>query len=80
MPQIKEWIVRSVWLAGILTLNCAVFGSLWSGLFALGDARGALWCQGIFWGFLSSWILNTIALIGLLTANVLIPSELKTKN
>lgn len=70
----KDWIVRCVWLAGILTLGCGVFASLWAGLHGLGDAAGAGCCQGVFWGFFACWTLNGLTLIGLLTAQVLNPT------
>jgi hypothetical protein len=60
-------------------LGCGVFGSLWSGLHALGDPAGASGCQGIFWGFVACWSLNGMTLIGLLTANALSSSQLTTK-
>lgn len=77
MQDCKEAIVRCCWLAGIFTLGGAVFGSLWSGLSALGDAQGASITQGLFWGFVICWALNGAALIGLLTANALQPAPAK---
>ena len=50
MQHTREWIVRCSWLAAVLTLGCAIFGSLWSGLYALGDTSGARFCKGVFWG------------------------------
>lgn len=71
MQRCKEAIVQCCWLAGIFTLGCCVFGSLWSGLAALGDIQGASLSQGLFWGFVICWGLNGIGLIGLLTAKSL---------
>jgi hypothetical protein len=72
----RDWIVRCVWMAGVLMLGCAVFGSLWSGLAGLGDAGGARFFQGMFWGFFACWCLNGTALVGLLTAHILNPSKI----
>ena len=74
MPCCKEAIVKSIWLAGIFTLGICVLGSLWSGLAALGDVRGAGFTRGVFWGVVICWGLNGIGLIGLLTANALSPT------
>jgi hypothetical protein len=71
MQRCKEAIVKCCWLAGIFTLGCCVFGSLWSGLAALGDTQGARLTQGLFWGFVICWGFNGIALISLLTAKSL---------
>ncbi len=76
MEQTREWIFRSVGLAAILTLGCAIFGSLWSGLSALGDSSGARFCQGVFWGLAVCWGLNAVAWIGLLTSYMMnLPTE-----
>lgn len=76
MLDFRDWMVRCVWLAGVFLLGSAVFGSLWTGLYGLGDVAGAAVCRGIFWGFVACWSLNTVALIGLLTAHVLTPSPI----
>lgn len=71
MQEFRDWTVRCVWWAAILTLGCAIFGSLWSGLYGLGDADGARFCRGIFWGFAACWSMNLLSIIGLLTTQVL---------
>ena len=38
---------------------------------AEGDADGARFCRGIFWGFAACWSMNLLTLIGLLTTQVL---------
>lgn len=67
MTNFREMLLRSSGLAGILFLGCGVFGSLWSALSALGDAAGARFFQGMFWGTVICWGLNAAALLGLLT-------------
>ncbi len=67
MEHTRERIIRCVWLAAVLALGCAIFGSLWSGLSALGDVAGARFCLGVFWGLAACWGVNAIAWIGLLT-------------
>lgn len=79
MQRCKEAIVKCSWLAGIFTLGLCVFGSLWTGLAALGDAQGARLSQGLFWGFLICWGLNGIVLVGLLTAKSLEPVAIPLK-
>lgn len=74
MQDCREAIVKSCWLAGTFTLGCCIFGSLWSGLAALGDVQGASFTKGIFWGLAICWGLNGTALIGLLTAQALKPA------
>lgn len=78
MRNFRVGIIRCGWLAGLLVLACGVFGSLWSGLAALGDTTGATFCQGIFWGAVVCWGMNAIALLGLLAMVVLsenLPTE-----
>ena len=70
-PNLKIWLVRCGWLAGFLMLLSAVFGSLWGGLSGLGDAAGAVFFQGMFWGALVCFAADTIVLVGLLTWQVL---------
>lgn len=71
MQNFRVGIVRCGWLAGVLMLACGVFGSLWSGLAALGDPAGAAFCQGIFWGAVICGGLNGMVLVALLTLVVL---------
>lgn len=69
--DVRIWLVRSSWTAGILLLLCGVFGSVWGGLTGLGDATGADFFQGMFWGSAVCFVLNGAGLVGLLTWLVL---------
>ncbi|MCA9071657.1 MAG: hypothetical protein KDA84_22175 [Planctomycetaceae bacterium] len=80
MQDFRVGITRCCWLAGILMLACGVFGSLWSGLAALGDSTGAAFCQGVFWGAVVCWGVNGVALVGLLTVVVLSENLQPEKN
>jgi hypothetical protein len=71
VPNLKLWLIRCGWLAGFLMLLSAVSGSLWGGLSGLGDAAGAAFFQGMFWGTLVCFAADALVLVGLLTWHVL---------
>jgi len=80
MTNFREMLVRCSGLAGILFLGCGVFGSLWSALSALGDAAGARFFQGMFWGTVICWGANAAALVGLLTWQTLMHNQEDSDN